>query len=252
MTRIRISGLFLIASFLVQSCDQKASTIKHESKNLIIEQISEHCYVHRSFLETEKWGKVPCNGMIIIQDGESLVFDTPTKNSTSLELIDWIENGNDIKIKAVVATHFHIDCLGGLEAFHKYGIRSYAHNSTIILAARNSSEIPYEGFKYKKSLTLGSKKVELHYLGEGHTKDNIVAYFSEDQVLFGGCLIKANGAGKGNLDDANVEEWPRSVTSIKNGFPGVKIVIPGHGKVGGPELFDYTIDLISDGLINND
>ena len=40
------------------------------------------------------------------------------------------------------------------------------------------------------------------YFGEGHTKDNIMGYFTEDQALFGGCLIKKVGASKGYLGDA--------------------------------------------------
>jgi metallo-beta-lactamase class B len=33
------------------------------------------------------------------------------------------------------------------------------------------------------------------------------------------------------------------VRKIKEKYPEVKIVIPGHGKPGGTALFDYTIEL---------
>ncbi len=66
-------------------------------------------------------------------------------------------------------------------------------------------------------------------------------YIPGEKVLFGGCLIKEVGAGKGNLGDANTEEWPDTVRKIKQAYPEVKYVVPGHGKVGGLELLDYTI-----------
>ena len=70
-----------------------------------------------------------------------------------------------------------------------------------------------------------------------------MAYFPEDNVLFGGCLIKSVGAGKGYLGDANTIAWPGTVHKIKLKYPKTEIVIPGHGKWGGTELLDYTIEL---------
>jgi len=45
------------------------------------------------------------------------------------------------------------------------------------------------------------------------------------------------------LGDANAKEWSATVAKIKVEKPEVKIVIPGHGKTGGKELLDYTINL---------
>jgi len=70
----------------------------------------------------------------------------------------------------------------------------------------------------------------VHYYGEGHTKDNVIVYFPDDKVVFGGCLIKAVDAGKGNLEDANVAAWPETVRKLKRNYPDTKIVIADHGK----------------------
>lgn len=63
------------------------------------------------------------------------------------------------------------------------------------------------------------------------------------KVLFGGCLVKEVGAEKGNVADANVQEWPLTIAGIKEQHPDIKIVIPGHGKPGGITLLDYTATL---------
>ena len=56
-------------------------------------------------------------------------------------------------------------------------------------------------------------------------------------------MIKEIEATKGYLGDANVGDWSNTVLKIKKQYPNLKIVIPGHGAIGGSELLDYTIQL---------
>jgi len=225
--------------------EQEIDSLVYQSENLIIRKISPNVYEHTSFLMTDGFGKVPCNGIIVVDQGEAIVFDTPADNETSAELITYFSKNEPYTIKAVIATHFHGDCVGGLNTFHKYQIPSYANNRTIALLKQQKSEfdIPENGFSDTLKLTVGDKKVEAAFLGEGHTKDNIIGYFPEDNVLFGGCLIKEVGAEKGNLEDATIEAWAETVEKVKQNHPQAKIIIPGHGKQGGVELLDYTIEL---------
>jgi metallo-beta-lactamase class B len=179
--------------------------------------------------------------MIVINEGEALVFDTPANDEASLELINWLEKEREVEVTGVVATHFHWDCLGGLNEFHTKGIPSYASDKTIELAKSEGYPIPENGFKKKLTLKAGNLQVINQFLGEGHTKDNFVAYVPSDKVLFGGCMIKEMGAGNGFLGDANLEAWPNTVRKVKTTFPNSQLIIPGHGKVGGVELLDYTV-----------
>ena len=214
----------------------------YESATLKIEPLTEHTYLHVSYLETESFGKVACNGMIVISDGEAIVFDTPTNDAVSEELLDWLKS-NDLDVKAVVATHFHEDCLGGLQAFHDKLIPSYATQKTIDLVKDKGVAIPTIGFSNTLKLQAGTEDIILDFVGEGHTVDNIVGYFPKDKTLFGGCLVKSVGAGKGNLEDANIEEWSKTVSKIKVRYPNATLIIPGHGQYGDKGLLDYTIAL---------
>ena len=218
----------------------------YQTANLEIEQITEHTFRHISYLTVEGYGKVACNGMIVIDKGEAIIFDTPTDDSVSLALINWVNKKLKCEIKAIIPTHFHVDCLGGLQAFHQKGISSYASNRTIDFAKSNNKIIPQNGFDKHLELKVGGKNVIAEFWGEGHTKDNIIGYFPSEKVLFGGCLIKKLNAGKGNLADANTKEWSNSVEKIKAKYANAKVVIPGHGKVGGVDLFDYTIELFKE------
>jgi metallo-beta-lactamase class B len=133
--------------------------------------------------------------------------------------------------------------LGGLAAFHAHKIPSFGNGKTIDLAKANQAAYPQNGFKKSIKLNVGKTFATATFLGEGHTKDNVVGYFPSENVLFGGCLIKEMKATKGFLGDANVNAWSTTVMNVKQAFPSVKLVIPGHGEIGGKELLDYTINL---------
>ncbi|WGK64976.1 subclass B1 metallo-beta-lactamase [Croceiramulus getboli] len=231
--------LALIPALL--GCQPNPSPLKsHESDRLKIEQITDNIFKHISYLETESYGKVACNGMIYRHGNEVLIFDTPTNNKASEELIQWIGNRD---IKGVVVTHFHIDCLGGLEVFHAKEIQSYANTQTIELARQKGIVLPKNGFEDRMEFQIDDKIALATYFGPGHTLDNTVGYIPSEKALFGGCLIKAMGSGKGNLANAATNEWSTTVEKIKKEFDTLEIVIPGHGREGGRELLDFTIDL---------
>lgn len=222
--------------------NEQVEKIVYESPNLHIRKISKHVYQHTSYLPTESWGNVPCNGMIYINHGEALIADTPVDDTSSLELIRFIQDKLNATITGVVATHFHEDCVGGLQTFHAAHINSYAYSRTIELAD-STLPLPQTVLEANSELTVGREKVQIDFFGEGHTRDNVVVYVPEDEVLFGGCLIKELGAGKGNLADANTDDWSRTVEGILATYPNLKKVIPGHGEPGGSELLTYTIRL---------
>lgn len=217
----------------------------YQTENLIIKKLSHHIYEHISYLNTEDYGKVGCNGMLVINENKGIIFDTPTNNKSSLELIDYVTNKLKTKIIAIIPTHFHNDCVGGIEEFEKHNIQAYANSQTIETLKNNGQNFskPIKEFDNSQTLKIGDKKVYAKYFGEGHTKDNIIGYFPEDNAIFGGCLIKKVGASTGYLGDANTDKWSETVRKIKLKYPKAEIVIPGHGKFGGMELLDYTIEL---------
>ena len=105
-----------------------------KSDDLIVTQITQNSFEHTSFLQTDDFGNVPCNGLIVRNNNEVVVFDTPTNDKSSEALINWIKKTLHCKLKAVIPTHFHNDCLGGLKAFDEANVPSYAYFKTIELA----------------------------------------------------------------------------------------------------------------------
>lgn len=238
--------IIILFSFLTGNA-QKRTSFKpkeiYKSKDLIITQISENAFEHTTFLQTKDFGNVPCNGLIVRNSNEAIVFDTPSNDTASSALIKVIKELLHCKINAIIPTHFHNDCLGGLKAFHEHGIPSYAYFKTIELAKANNFAVPQNSFTDSLMLKTGNEVIIAKFFGEGHTKDNIVGYFPAEHIMFGGCLIKEVNATKGYLGDANVAAWSATVEKVKKEYPDVKLIVPGHGAYGNTKLLDYTIKL---------
>ena len=214
--------------------------------DLEIRQITENIFVHISPIILDNGARYPCNGMIYISNGEALVMDTPLSDSLSNVLIDWIENVKSAQVKGVVINHFHVDCNGGLNSFHKRNIPSYSLQLTHDLSEKEGNSTATNTFSDSLKLIIGENEVYNYSFGAAHTSDNIISWVPSEGTIFGGCQVKSIGAGKGNLADANVSEWPATIEKILTTLADYKIIIPGHGDYGGAELLEYTIELFSE------
>ncbi|RXG31920.1 subclass B1 metallo-beta-lactamase [Leeuwenhoekiella marinoflava] len=243
-TSIKWAILFcLVFLFGFQQPNTSKPEVVYQSERLIITRLSDNAFQHVSFLQTQDFGKVACNGLIVRDGNEAVVYDTPTDDTGSRELIAWIADGLQARVKAVIPTHFHADCLGGLQEFHKHGIPSYAHSRTLALAREHGYTVPQQAFEDRLTLDVGTQQTTAQFFGEGHTTDDVVGYFPSEHILFGGCLIKEMEATKGYLGDANLNAWSDTVRLVKAAYPDVQHVVPGHGEPGDSRLLDYTIAL---------
>ncbi|GAA4272658.1 subclass B1 metallo-beta-lactamase [Aquimarina gracilis] len=228
--------------FTTQYCLIAQETITI-SEHLKINKINDHSYVHISYFTASNGKKYACNGFIYTVNHEAYVFDTPANDQATSELINWLQKDVNVKIKGVVFNHFHEDCVEGMDVFQENNIPCIASKKTAVFMKEQKLDLPDQVFKNKLKLKLGKAKIINRYFGEAHTKDNIISYFPKENLIYGGCMIKSLNASKGNLADANVNEWSNTVAKVKKTYPEIDIVIPGHGNYGNSDLLDYTISL---------
>ena len=233
--------LHFIILFLLFECRTKDTSL-YESHILKVERVTERVFIHTSYLRTFGFGKVNCNGAIFVDGKEALIFDTPTSNASAEELINFVQKSLGYAIVAVIPTHYHNDCIGGIAAFSEHQITAWASAQTIDLANTDSLELAATSFNGELKFQLANETIDISYFGAGHTQDNVVAYYPSEKVLFGGCLIKSIGASKGYLAEADTSEWSTTVASILSTYD-IDFAIPGHGKVGNDELLNYTVSL---------
>jgi metallo-beta-lactamase class B len=215
------------------------------SNDLELIQISQNAYVHVSYSMITTYGRVASNGLIYVNDGQAFLFDTPMNDSLTKALYSWITDSLNLKITGFVPNHWHADCMGGLGFLQSMGIKSYANQMTIDIAKEKGLPLPTYGFKDSLILTIGGKLIKCYYFGAAHSSDNIVVWIPSESILFAGCMVKdLNAQSLGNIADANLKEWPKTIDKLIEKFKLAKIVIPGHGQFGGFELLEHTKELL--------
>jgi metallo-beta-lactamase class B len=194
----------------------------------------------------------PGNGLLLeTPDGGAVLFDTGWTDAQTDALLRWTA-GRGHPVRRAVITHAHIDRLGGLGALRARGIPA-AGLALTALRARRERLLP-PGVPAPDSVPgLSAAAVrdgagfELFYPGAGHAPDNVVAYFPAQRVLFGGCLVRADTATTvGNVADADVDNWPRAVARVRAAYPDARLVVPGHGAVGGVSALAWTERLVTE------
>ena len=226
------------------SSGQSANAVIKISDDVEVRQLADGVWLHTTYYDIEGFKNVPANGIIVIDSNEAIMIDLPWTDEQAGVLFDWVTKQQNAAIKKVVPSHWHIDCAGGLAEAHRRKAESFALDKTVEILKAKNEPVPQNWFTDQLSLRCGNISVELAYQGPAHTVDNIVAWVPARNVLFGGCMVKSlNARNLGNLTDADVESWPKTLKKVKKAYPGAKIVVPGHGRPGGLELIDHTIEL---------
>ena len=91
---------------------------------------------------------------------------------------------------------------------------------TIDLAKEKGLPVPEHGFTDSLTVSLDGMPLQCYYLGGGHATDNIVVWLPTENILFGGCMLKDNQATSiGNISDADVTAWPKTLDKVKSQVP---------------------------------
>ena len=184
----------------------------HET-GLTISHLTGDLYVyttHRSLNGTS----IPSNSMYLITDQGAVMFDTPWDTTQFQPLLDSIQFRHHATVVLCIATHFHDDRTAGLDFLKQKGIRTYSSKLTFDLCKEGHQKQARYVFTKDTTFIVGQHHFLAYYPGEGHTKDNIVIWFDDEQVLYGGCVVKSTEANDlGYLGDANLSEWPATIST---------------------------------------
>jgi metallo-beta-lactamase class B len=214
--------------------------------DLQVRPLADGVWLHTSWLELRKWGRTPANGLVVVSDGEAALVDTPWTDGQTRALARWLDETAHARLVLVVVTHAHGDCLGGLGAAHALGARSLARGATVALARRDGAVVPRESFERERDVGVGGRILQARFLGGGHTPDNIVVWIPDARVLFGGCLVRsASATSLGNVSEADLASWPRTLRALLDAYGDAAVIVPGHGRPGGAELVRHTLDLLA-------
>jgi metallo-beta-lactamase class B len=267
-TMPKIRRVALAAALTLLALAASAATAETISPGLSVERLEEGVFL---VVHAYPWAS---NSLLaVMRDGRLLMIDTPSTPKATGELLAWASSKLGERDVVAVTTHFHVDRLGGNAELARRGIPIYGSTLTPkAIAERGASSLKglaamipdpkvrsyYETFKYVPPtrlfdpraglvLDFGGEEARIEYPGVGHSVDNLVVYLPDRRLLFGGCMILAMETGSvGNVADGDVPRWIGSLAFVEAG--DCDIVVPGHGRPGGPGLVAHTGEVLQSSL----
>lgn len=219
-----------------------------------VQEVAPGVYFHQGDLQ----GKGHCNNGWVILEDYVLVIDANFP-SGALQVLPKIREMADKPIRFVFDTHHHGDHAYGNQVWANHGAVPVAHSGVVEEmkkyetgyfggapgrwenAARNRADVAASRFKlpsllFNTDLVFddGRQRVELLHFGTGHTHGDGLAWLPREQILFTGDAA-VNGPHN-YVGDGNVGQWIETLEKVKGLHP--RIVCPGHGPMGGPEILE--------------
>lgn len=185
-------------------------------------------YIYTTY-NTYEGSRIPANGMYLVAKDGVVLFDTPWDTTQFQALLDTIKLKHHKDVTMCLATHWHGDRTAGLEYYKQLGIKTYTTSLTDKLSKKNGHKRAEYLIEKDTVFNIGGYSFETYYPGQGHTADNIVVWFNQAKILYGGCLIKgADAKNLGYLGDANIEQYETTLRRVQKKYRKPKFIIISH------------------------
>lgn len=158
--------------------------------------------------------------------GDGVVVTDPINAEAAAWLRAEIAKVTDQPITHLIYSHSHGD--------HASGGSGYGMVPNVIAHANAPAAIdgvkPTERFESETTLKVGTKTIELTYLGPGHGSDLIAMVVRPENVAFIVDAVAPKRLPYRDFPGSNVDDWTNQVRKIET--LDFDILAPGHGAVG--------------------
>lgn len=216
------------------------------------------------FHEGDIGRKGHCNNGWVVFEDHVLVIDANFPSGAQ-KVLPKIRAQTDRPIRFVFDTHHHGDHAYGNQFWHEQGAAVLAHEG--VLAEMKRFETGYftttpgrwedtakqrpdvaqsrlrpPALLFAKEMILEDRRhrVELRHFGVAHTRGDGFAWLPTERILFTGDAC-VNGPYN-FMGDGHTGDWVTTLEAARALNP--KLVCPGHGLMGGPEVLDHQIAYI--------
>ncbi|HKX63447.1 MAG TPA: MBL fold metallo-hydrolase [Verrucomicrobiae bacterium] len=204
------------------------------------------------------------NGWVVFADF-ILVIDGNFPSGAQ-HVIPKIKATSERPIRFVFDTHHHGDHAYGNRVWLEHGATPVAHVGVLAEmkkfetgffggppgrwedAAKNRKDVaasrlqpPTLLFEREMTFDDGRMRVDLRHFGVAHTRGDGFAWLPNERILFTGDAC-VNGPYN-FMGDGDSGAWVKTLEAARALQP--KVVCPGHGAMGGPEILDNQINFIS-------
>ena len=120
-------GLFI--SFVFTAVTYSNAFAQGKEKPIEIIPLADNLYQHISYKHVEGYGLVPANGLIVVNQQEAFIIDTPWTSEDTADLHTWLTK-KQLNLTGSISTHSHEDRSGGIGYLNNNGIDTYATEQT--------------------------------------------------------------------------------------------------------------------------
>jgi metallo-beta-lactamase class B len=224
-----------------------------ENQKIVVTPLRGHLYVVEDYFYSKE------NSVVYVGDSSVTVIGATWSPETAKLLASEIVKVTEKPIAEVIDTNYHPDRAGGNAYFKSIGAKIVSTKMTRDLLDLHWDEmvrymqkaipsyptlplvLPDKTFAGDFELQGGG--IKAIYLGPSHTPDGIFVYFPEEKVLYGNCILKEQ---LGNLDFADLTEYPKTLQKLKQLNLGFTTIVAGHwSALHGPELIDQYLQLLA-------
>lgn len=241
-----LPALFLFFVFCPASFSENPSGIplglavpnmQQIAPTVFVKELSPGAWVYTVIGKLGDGSPYPANGLLVITGNWSVLIDAGWEPGQAEALLAFAKDKLHRPVKQAVITHWHQDRAFGIPTLEKAKVEVYALDMTAKFLAEKKRPLPDHLLRREQMPYTEIPGIVIDYPGPGHTPDNLVVYLQKEKILDGGCFLKsANVDDLGNLEDANLAEWPKSLAYVTKKYADAKLVIPGHGPIAGDAM----------------
>jgi metallo-beta-lactamase class B len=208
----------------------------------------------------EDWYYARENSLVYVGPEYITVIGATWCPKSANDLHDSIIKAIGKPVREIINTNYHPDRAGGNSYWKSIGCEIHATEKTYCLmnsdwesigdfTRKSIPEFPkiplvLPTTVHKGNYELQDGKIQVIYLGPSHTEDGVFVYLPEEKLLYGGCILKPY---LGSLEQANLEEYPKTLQKLKELDIEIVTIIAGHGtSIQNRGLIDQYLKLLKD------
>jgi glyoxylase-like metal-dependent hydrolase (beta-lactamase superfamily II) len=201
------------------------------------------------------------NTGVIVGEESVMVIDAQATPAMARKVIERIAQVTDKPVKHVILSHYHAVRVLGASAYGASEViasnlcramivergqedwdSEFARFPRLFQAAETIPGLTWPTLTFSDTLTLwlGRRRVDLIWLGRGHTAGDIVAWVPDSRVMYSGDLVEYRSACY--CGDAHFGDWPSTLDDLAGLEP--EALMPGRGEaVIGPDNVAEAVEL---------